>query len=64
MIAGSMIATGSYGHWDVSDVGNGIVFLFGLVLGVICLFNLLVLGTRAMSRGRLGVGKQKGGKCN
>jgi hypothetical protein len=63
MIPGSMIAMGSYARWDVSDVGNGIVFLFGLLLWVICLFNLLVLGIRAMSSSRHERAKQKRGNC-
>jgi hypothetical protein len=53
MIPGSMIATGSCALWDrLSDVGDWVVVLFGLLLWASCIFGLFCLGVRAMSTRR------------
>jgi hypothetical protein len=60
MIPGSMIATGSYAPWDrLSDVGDWVVVLFGLLLWVSCVFSLFRLGVRAMSTRRYKQAKHK-----
>ena len=60
MIPGSMIATGSYALWDrLSDVGDWVVVLFGLLLWVSCVFSLFCLGVRAMSTRRYKQTKHK-----
>ena len=60
MIPGSMIATGSYALWDrLSDVGDWVVVLFGLLLWVTCVFSLFCLGVRAMSTRRYKQTKHK-----
>jgi hypothetical protein len=60
MIPGSMIATGSYALWDrLSDVGDWVVVLFGLLLWASCVFSLFCLGVRAMSTRRYKQAKHK-----
>lgn len=47
MIPASMIAARSYPPW-LSDVGNWVVVLFGLLLWVSCLITLLCVGMRGI----------------
>ncbi len=50
MTHGSMIASGSYVPWDrLSDAGNLIVVLIGLLVWVSCVFSLVCVGVSAMS---------------
>ena len=50
MILSSMAAgTGSHAAWDrLSDGGDWVVVLFGLLLWFACIFSLFCLGVRAM----------------
>jgi hypothetical protein len=58
-----MIATRSYAPWErVSDAGNWVVVVFGILLWASCVFSLVCLGMRAMSSGRYRRVKQKRGK--
>lgn len=46
----------------VSDVGDWVVVLFGLLLWVSCVVSLFALGMRAMSTGRYKRAKHKRGR--
>jgi hypothetical protein len=62
MITGSMIATGFYPPWDqLSDAGNWVVILFGMLLWLVSLFSLFGLGMRIILTGRDKHGKHKRG---
>ncbi len=49
---GSMNAAGSSAHWDATDTADEVVLLFGSMLAVLCLYNLIALGIHTMSGGR------------
>lgn len=49
MTLSHLIAGRSYVPWDrLSDVGNWLVFGFGMILCITCIFSVFCLGIRAM----------------
>jgi hypothetical protein len=63
MTPDSIRAAGSFARWGVSDIGDEIALLFGSLLSVACLYNLIALGIRTMSGGRYKRSKWRRGKC-
>jgi hypothetical protein len=62
LLAAILLATPAFGQeppLKLSDVGNWVVVVFGLLLWVCCLFGLFALGMRAIFNGHHTRTKQK-----
>jgi hypothetical protein len=60
VIPGTFITTRTYIPWEkLSDAGNWLVILFGMLLWLVCVFSLFRLGMRVILGSRDKRGKQK-----